>query len=63
VKPYVTWRGVVNPRANLSNLPAPLTPYQRALDPNDGTNDYLGTPDNVDHTATDNVHNHLLGKR
>ena len=61
VKPYVTWLGVPD-ATKLRGLPGPLTPYQLATDSKGGTDDYLGTPD-VDHTATDNVHNHLLGKR
>jgi hypothetical protein len=61
VKPYVAWLGVANPK-NLRGLPGPLTPYRLAIDKDDGTEDYLGTP-NVDKTAVDNIHNHLLGKR
>jgi type II secretory pathway pseudopilin PulG len=59
---YVAWRGVKNPEI----LPAmkswqPLTPYKLITDPADNTDVYLGTA--IDGAATDNVHNHLLGKR
>jgi len=50
VPSHVTWRG------NLSGAPT-LSPYQKVGSPAA----YLGTA--IDGTATDNVHNHLLGLR
>lgn len=61
VKPYVTWQGVANPNS-IPNSPPVLQPYKLVQDPNDATQVFLGTP-NSDGTATDNVHNHMLGKR
>lgn len=61
VKPHVTWQGVANPNVIPNSLPL-LQPYALVNDTSDGTNVFLGTQ-NTDGTATDNVHNHLLGKR
>ncbi|MCC7475598.1 MAG: prepilin-type N-terminal cleavage/methylation domain-containing protein [Pirellulales bacterium] len=61
VKPHVAWLGVANAYV-LPNTLKPLTPYAEAADANDGSSDFLGTP-NTDGTATDNIHNHLLGLR
>jgi hypothetical protein len=62
VKPHVTWVGLANPNAVPNSLP-PLRPYELVVDPSDANNTvFLGTP-NVDRTATDNVHNHLLETR
>jgi prepilin-type N-terminal cleavage/methylation domain-containing protein len=61
VKPHVTWRGVANPTVLPNSLPL-LQPYALVQDPDDATQVFLGTP-NSDGTATDNVHNHMLGKR
>jgi hypothetical protein len=59
VKPHVTWRGTADP-TNPPNMLPPLQPY--ALVTDSGADVFLGTP-NTDGTATDNVHNHLQGKR
>jgi prepilin-type N-terminal cleavage/methylation domain-containing protein len=57
VPAHVTWRGVANSGATF-NPPGPkLSPYQKVGSPAA----YLGTA--IDATATDNVHNHLLGLR
>ncbi len=62
---YVAWTGVrdatkVSLKYQLNSLPL-LLPYAKVKDPADGALVYLGTA--IDGTATDNVHNHLLGKR
>ena len=67
---YVTWTKAAQPTVN--NKPNPaylqprLTPYE--LDPAGRLTSYLGTSvhridPSVDETATDNIHNHLLGLR
>jgi prepilin-type N-terminal cleavage/methylation domain-containing protein len=63
------WQGTANP-SNTFNLPlAPLTtpvisPYAKVTDPSDSMSVYLGTIDTKDTTsATDNIHNHLIGTR
>jgi len=65
VKGYVVWKGTSNP-SSISSVPAMRAPYYPVDDPNPAPGEaakiYLGTP-NADHSATDNVHNHLLGKR
>jgi hypothetical protein len=66
------WRGISDPRVSytlsktVSNnylflLPR-LTPYVRAVDPVGSVNVYLGADDGSK-TATDNIHNHLIGTR
>ena len=64
VKPYVAWQGVANPTSVTKSQMIALTPYKKVTDTSDATDvpAFLGTP-NSDRTATDNVHNHLLGKR
>jgi competence protein ComGC len=58
---YLAWRGIANANvAFLANNPPKLAPYQKVDDPAVGL-EYLGT--SIDGTATDNVHNHLLGLR
>lgn len=61
LKNYVAWQGI----SNSANPPYPspvLTPYKKASDTLDPPDDFLGTPIG-DGTATDNVHNHMLGLR
>ncbi len=67
VKPFVTWLPTSStPPAAGYMLPGypRLSPYYKVADVDDPTNPvvYLGTA-NADGTATDNVHNHLLGLR
>jgi hypothetical protein len=64
VKPYVTWQGLPTNQNNPPNSLPKLSPYQKVSDPTatPPDNDYLGTP-NADGTATDNIHNHMLGLR
>jgi prepilin-type N-terminal cleavage/methylation domain-containing protein len=59
---YAAWQGITNSNSsfNASNLQS-LSPYQVATDPDDTASEYLGTA--MEGTATDNVHNHLLGQR
>jgi len=68
---YVTWTGVANPASFVVPLPIVpvLSPYQMVTDPDDGSSPtgYLGTDmsildSDLEQTATDNVHNHLLGR-
>jgi prepilin-type N-terminal cleavage/methylation domain-containing protein len=57
----VVWRGIPVSSANFNIQSAPrLRPYEKIDDPSAGMV-YLGTA--IDGTATDNVHNHLLGLR
>jgi prepilin-type N-terminal cleavage/methylation domain-containing protein len=56
----VTWMG----RGSLATLPTGVpvpAPYAMVTDPDTNNTNYLGTA--VDGTATDNINNHLLGKR
>jgi prepilin-type N-terminal cleavage/methylation domain-containing protein len=62
---FVTWKippatVTVNASGNPSYLTPRLTPYVKGSPPN-YPDDYFGTK--LDDTATDNVHNHLLGMR
>jgi prepilin-type N-terminal cleavage/methylation domain-containing protein len=63
VKPYVAWQGVTNTKSLPNPLPK-LIPYNLVNDPDAVPPDttFLGTM-NADGTATDNIHNHLLGLR
>jgi hypothetical protein len=61
VKPYVTWPGVANTTSLANPLPK-LIPYKMASDPSAPPDRLLGTAVS-DGTATDNIHNHLLGQR
>jgi prepilin-type N-terminal cleavage/methylation domain-containing protein len=64
-----TWQGISNPTATFSLPLTPFTtpvlsPYARVHDPSDNAMVYLGTIDTRDiTTATDNIHNHLIGTR
>jgi hypothetical protein len=62
VEPYVALPGITNTNAtvNIDNAPR-RSPYNPIAD-DDGNEFYLGTA-NGDGSSTDNVHNHLLGRR
>ncbi len=68
VKGYVAWEGLalaqLNGPFNANSLPK-LTPFQMVTDPTENPVPppaFLGTM-NADGTATDNIHNHLMGLR
>jgi prepilin-type N-terminal cleavage/methylation domain-containing protein len=64
VKPHIVYSGIANP---LAAAPAPgnwpaILPYRLSNRDDDNERVYLGT-DNGEQASTDNIHNHLLGRR
>jgi prepilin-type N-terminal cleavage/methylation domain-containing protein len=57
----VTWQGKNALSTQVTGIPPGPMPYSKVTDPVTTNSEYLGTK--IDGTATDNVHNHLLGLR